>query len=196
MAKNKKNKDIKNSNKNVLSDEQINIIIEKTNEIINKLENDKKSILKTKKTKLLINNQINDLKRFLEQEQYYLLKDKIDALEEMEKKEQSKINEEIALEHQKSPKKKINFQSIINSIKTFDRWPLYSRIKRISQTYEGAEKTKRIAFFVSIFVLLIITMIIGILLIANVIPYVIYQDTTKIGPWIIFSLPLAALFFI
>lgn len=189
--KSKKNNETK-TNKNVLTDTDIETIKSQTNEIISKLEQERKSVFKSKTNKELIDHQIADLKRFLDEEQYYLLKDKINALKKLEEEEKKKLEEK----QEKQKREKWNFNKFVQSVQEFDRWPLYSRIKRINNNYEGNDKTKRLALLIGAFVVLIIVMVIGILLISNAIPYHISQDTTKVGPWMIFVIPLALLFFL
>lgn len=194
MAKKNNKNSNENKNNKVISNEEIETIKSKIEGIIKQLEADQNKLFSNKKNKELIAKQISDLKRYIDEEQYYLLRDKINALEKMEQEEKKeKLEKESAT---KKIKTNLSPSNIAKSIKEFDRWPVYSRIKRINQDCTGKEKIQKTIFVFLIFFLLIILMIIGILLITNVIPYSISADTTKIGPWIIFSLPLAMLFFL
>lgn len=199
MAKkqSKKNKEIKNNkNKNVLTEKDIENIKIETKNLIEKLETEKKHLFKSKQSKQLIDKQIQDLKKFLEEEQFYLLNDKLKNLKILELEEQEKIKKEKELNSKIKKENAFSFKKWINSIKEFDRWPIYSRIKKINDNYDGSEKWKRLSLVLLALFIVIIVMLIGILLIANVIPYGIEQDTGKIGPWVIFALPFAILFFI
>ncbi len=189
MGKNKKKNKNNKVDKNEISE---NEIINKTNMIIQQLEKDKNHHFVSKKNKELIDHQISELKRFLDEEQYYLLDSKIKALESMTEEEKN----EIAKDTQKQPKNKVNFSSFKEKIYEFDRWPFYSRIKKILNDYDGADRIKWISLVVVAYVLLIAISIIGILFIANVIPYTIESDETMIGAWLMTTLPLTILFFI
>lgn len=190
MVDNKKKK----NNKNELTNEEINEIKTKTEKIIRDLEKEQGSLFKSKSNKELISKQIEDLKKYLNEEQFYLLRDKINLLEKMEKEEKDDLEQNSQKE--KIVKNKASMTSYVNKIKEFDRWPFYSRIKKICDENSGNEKVQKIAIVITAWVFLLIIGIIGILLIANIIPYNIPQDTTKIGPWIITVLPITILFFI
>lgn len=186
-----------NKSKFVLSDSDISKIKDKTNELIFELEKRLKNPFLFRE-KNLIKSQIKDLKNFLETEQFYLLDSKLKSLEEIQDKERKEIQEEEKLSKQKVKKeKKIkSFSDFSKALKEFDYWPLFSRIKRINNNYDGSEKNKRIALVISVFVLLVIISLIGLLLILNVIPYLITADTQRFGPLLIFVIPIVVLFFV
>lgn len=189
--KNKSNIQKKDNNLN------IDKIKNETLEIIKKLENDKNKTFLSKSKKELIENQINDLNRFLNEEQYHLLDSKLKALNEIENQEtkQKNIDKELDAKEERKPIK-VKVQQSIEKIQNFERWPFYYRFKKICDDFDGKEKTQRIVLYSLLYFVLIVLSLIGILLIASVIPYSITQDTTKIGPWIIFVIPFTLLFFI
>lgn len=189
--KNKSNIQKKDNNLN------IDKIKNETLEIIKKLENDKNKTFLSKWKKELIENQINDLNRFLNEEQYHLLDSKLKALNEIENQEtkQKNIDKELDAKEERKPIK-VKVQQSIEKIQNFERWPFYYRFKKICDDFDGKEKTQRIVLYSLLYFVLIVLSLIGILLIASVIPYSITQDTTKIGPWIIFVIPFTLLFFI
>lgn len=189
--KNKSNIQKKDNNLN------IDKIKNETLEIIKKLENDKNKTFLSKSKKELIENQINDLNRFLNEEQYHLLDSKLKALNEIENQEtkQKNIDKELDAKEERKPIK-VKIQQSIEKIQNFERWPFYYRFKKICDDFDGKEKTQRIVLYSLLYFVLIVLSLIGILLIASVIPYSITQDTTKIGPWIIFVIPFTLLFFI
>ena len=182
--KNKSNIQKKDNNLN------IDKIKNETLEIIKKLENDKNKTFLSKSKKELIENQINDLNRFLNEEQYHLLDSKLKALNEIENQEtkQKNIDKELDAKEERKPIK-VKVQQSIEKIQNFERWPFYYRFKKICDDFDGKEKTQRIVLYSLLYFVLIVLSLIGILLIASVIPYSITQDTTKIGPWIIFVIP-------
>lgn len=182
--KNNKNK------KNSSNDLDIQQIVSKTNDIIDRLEFKKNKIFFNKKRKKLILSQIQNLKQNLLDEQYYVLKNKIDALEKIEKEDKKLFNQ----------KNKVKFSLSLKNIKTkfkeINRIPIYSRFVKIIQNDTGKNKYIKLSFLCLIIFGLISIILIGFFLVFNIIPYNISQDSTKIGPWIIISLPLAILFFI
>ncbi len=209
MAKNKKKSNSRSSrkekgnnkttakkeNKFVLSEQDIENIKNKTNEFISELEKRSKNPFLFNKRKL-IKSQIVDLKICLENEEYYLLDSKIkafDALEKKEKLELEKENEKIEKNKKKEPKPK---KSLSESIKNFDSWPLYSRIKRILNNYDGIERKQRLILVIAVFILFLIVALIGLLLVLNVIPYNIGGDQQRIGPLVCLVVPLVCLIFV
>ncbi|MDE7075219.1 MAG: hypothetical protein K2O21_01110 [Malacoplasma sp.] len=185
----------KKENKFALSDSDIENIKIKTNQFISELEKRSKNpFLFTKKN--LIKSQIADLKICLENEEYYLLDSKIKAFDEMVKKEKKEFEEEnqkVTKNTEKEPKPK---KSLKETIKTFDSWPLYSRIKRILNNYDGKERTQRLILVGCVFSLLLIVALIGLLLVLNVIPYDIGGDQQRIGPLVCLVIPLVCLIFV
>ncbi|MDE5774738.1 MAG: hypothetical protein K2H51_00205, partial [Malacoplasma sp.] len=167
----------------------------KTNQFISGLEKRSKNpFLFTKKN--LIKSQIADLKICLENEEYYLLDSKIKAFDEMVKKEKIEFEEENQkvtknIEKEQKPKK-----SLKETIKTFDSWPLYSRIKRILNNYDGKERTQRLILVIVVFFLFLVVALIGLLLVLNVIPYDIAGDQQRIGPLVCLVIPLVCLIFV
>lgn len=184
-------------NKFVLTDDDIAKIKDKTNALIVELEKRAKKPFLFKE-KNLIKSQINDLKNFLETEQYYLLDSKLKSLEELQNEEKREIEEEEknSKVRVKKERKIKSFADMSKAFKEFEYWPLYSRIKKINSNYDGFEKNKRISLVIGIFVLLFVVAIIGLLLILNVIPYLITGDQQRFGPLLIFVIPIVLMFFV
>lgn len=192
MVRKNKNKKINSiKNKNILSDLDVENIILQTNEIISRLEKDKKKSFLFFKKKNLIDKQINDLKRFLDEEQYVLLKTKLEMLSKMENEEREKnlVKNEDNVKKEK--------KSIISIIKENDRWPIYTRVLNIWHTEEiKKNKIIKLSLLFSLILLLLIVSLIGVLILSNVIPYVSDKDPNLVGPWFIISMPIMILFFI
>ena len=186
---------IKKENKFALNDSDIEKIKTKTNEFISELEKRSKNpFLFSKKS--LIKSQIADLKICLENEEYYLLDSKIKAFDEMVKKEKIEFEEENQKVKKNKEKESKPKKSLSEKIKAFDSWPLYSRIKRILNNYDGKEKTQRLILVIGVFVLFLIVALIGLLLVLNIIPYDIAGDQQRIGPLVCLVVPLVCLIFV
>ncbi|BAC44090.1 hypothetical protein D8X55_02650 [Malacoplasma penetrans] len=199
QRKNDSNKNVQakveKKNQFVLTEEDIEVVKTKTQNLISQLEKRSKNIFLFKKKKL-IQSQIKDLQMLLEQEQFYLLDSKLKAIEEIEQKEKEEIEKTKANAKVKEPKKRKSFSEIINAIKTFDSWPLYSRTKKIIANYSDSERNKRLILMYSLVFILFAVAIIGLLLCLNVIPYAIGGDTNGIGKVVCLVFPIVCLFFV
>lgn len=197
--KSKNKKQAKNNKSNVQSNtmtlEKQEQIILQTNQLIDELKKTKWSIFK-KKEKELAHRQINDLQSLLDQKQYYVLQEKLNSLKKLEEKENSEIEKDKQDSKQKTPKK--TFKDRLNAIKEFDRWPLYSRTKRILEQEEGSVKVQKLCFVYIIFVILLVVAVIGVLMLAKVHPFEhLFENSSANNyvPALIFAIPIAIILF-
>ena len=191
-SKNKKQAKVNTSNK--MSIEKQNEIVSETQKLINELKNSKKNIFK-RKEKELANRQAEDLQNLLNKNQYYVLQEKLNSLKKIEEQEKIQLEKEKNSSKEKKPKK--TYKDRIKSIKEFDRWPLYSRTKRILEQEEGSVKVQKLCFMYIAFALLLGVAIVGLLMLVGVIPY---SNDTSSGnandyiPALVFAIPLALIF--
>ncbi|MCF0218056.1 MAG: hypothetical protein HUJ42_03395 [Malacoplasma sp.] len=195
-------KDSKETKKSkfALSDEDIEVIKNKTNDLIAKLQKRASNIFLFKKRKL-INTQIQDLQASLQNQEFYLLDTKLKEFEALEKQEKQDLENEMQQSKikEKKERKIKSFADFVAALKNFEYWPLVSRSKRICEKYDGRDKIWRLALMFSAFACLLIISIIGILFLANVGPFVWTlegNDTAKIGPTLMLVVPIVLACFI
>lgn len=197
-AKNTKNKNnAKQNNKPVqpkgMSEQEQNEIIAQTQALIEKLRATKKNIFK-KEEKELATKQADDLQKLLDDKQYYVLKNNLESLKKLEEDEKKKIEAEKQAEV-KEKKPKLTFKQRMAKIKEFDRWPLYSRTKRILENDEGSVKIQKLCLLYGALVILLGVVIVGLLLLVQVIPNEWMDGSTNnYIPALIFAIPLALIF--
>lgn len=195
-SKNKKNQNNKNNQKTTgMTVEKQNEIISQTNELINNLKNTKSNIF-NRKTKELALKQADDLQNLLNANEYYVLEEKLRSLKEIEEKEKAELRKEEELAKQKAPKK--TFKDRMQAIKEFDRWPLYSRTKRILEQEEGKMKIQKLCIMYGLFIIFLAVSIVGLLMLIQVIPFDMGTENTANNyiPALVFAIPLACIFFV
>lgn len=176
-------------------------IIEKTNKIIDELkaELNKKTLFK-KKDKQIINNQINELQNYLDNNEFGVLKTKIEELERIVSQEQKEL-EEINKKKTKEKKEKLSVR-IRNFFKEA-RYPTYSRIKKIIENEDRTinssfgkinMKALKIVGVILLDLLLIGVAVVGLLLLLGVINYSISSDSSRIFPILLLAVPVGLLF--
>lgn len=176
-------------------------IIEKTNKIIGELkaELNKKTLFK-KKDKQIINNQINELQNYLDNNEFGVLKTKIEELERIVSQEQKEL-EEINKKKTKEKKEKLSVR-IRNFFKEA-RYPTYSRIKKIIENEDRTinssfgkinMKALKIVGVILLDLLLIGVAVVGLLLLLGVINYSISSDSSRIFPILLLAVPVGLLF--
>lgn len=176
-------------------------IIEKTNKIIDELkaELNKKTLFK-KKDKQIINNQINELQNYLDNNEFGVLKTKIEELERIVSQEQKEL-EEINKKKTKEKKEKLSVR-IRNFFKEA-RYPTYSRIKKIIENEDRTinssfgkinMKALKIVGVILLDLLLIGVAVVGLLLLLGVINYSISSDSSRIFPIMLLAVPVGLLF--
>lgn len=176
-------------------------IIEKTNKIIDELKTElnKKTLFK-KKDKQIINNQINELQNYLDNNEFGVLKTKIEELERIVSQEQKEL-EEINKKKTKEKKEKLSVR-IKNFFKEA-RYPTYSRIKKIVENEDRTinssfgkinMKALKIVGVILLDLLLIGVAVVGLLLLLGVINYSISSDSSRIFPIMLLAIPVGLLF--
>lgn len=181
-----------NSSTGSMTLEKQDEIILQTQKLIEELKKTKLSIFKKEEKELAI-KQANDLQSLLDQKQYYVLQEKLNSLKNLEEQEKTQIEQEKNDSKQKVPKK--TFKDRMKAIKEFDRWPLYSRTKRIIEQEEGSVRIQKLCFVYIAFVILLGVAIVGLLMLVGVIPYSINAGTTNnYVAALVFAIPLALIF--
>lgn len=176
-------------------------IIEKTNKIIDELkaELNKKTLFK-RKDKQIINNQINELQNYLDNNEFGVLKTKIEELERIVSQEQKEL-EKINKKKTKEKKEKLSVR-IRNFFKEA-RYPTYSRIKKIIENEDRTinssfgkinMKALKIVGVILLDLLLIGVAVVGLLLLLGVINYSISSDSSRIFPILLLAVPVGLLF--
>lgn len=192
--KSKSKKQTKNKSNNQsgsMSLEKQEQIILQTNQLIEKLKKTKWNIFQKKEKELAL-KQVGDLQALLDQKQYYVLQEKLSSLKKLEDQENSEIEKEKQNSKQNKPKK--TFKDRLRAIKEFDRWPLYSRTKRIIEQEEGSVRIQKLCFVYIIFVILLAVAIVGLLMLIKVIPLDSANTANNYVPALVFAIPLALIF--
>lgn len=194
-SKNKKQtKNKSNTQSGSMSLEKQQQIILETNKLIDELKKTKWNIFKKNEKELAL-KQVDDLQALLDQQQYYVLQEKLNSLKKLEDQENSEIEKEKQNSKQKKPKK--TFKDRLRAIKEFDRWPLYSRTKRIIEQEEGSVRIQKLCFVYIIFVILLAVAIVGLLMLIKVIPLEGIDSANTANnyvPALVFAIPLALIF--
>lgn len=176
-------------------------IIEKTNKIIDELKTElnKKTLFK-KKDKQIINNQINELQNYLDNNEFGVLKTKIEELERIVSQEQKELEE---MNKKKTKEKKEKLSVRIRNFFKEARYPTYSRIKKIVENEDRTinssfgkinMKALKIVGVILLDLLLIGVAVVGLLLLLGVINYSISSDSSRIFPILLLAVPVGLLF--
>lgn len=177
-----------------LTQAEIDLVIKRTNALILELKKDQKNPFSKHKNDL-IEQQINELNKHIEKKHYNFLLSKLDQIDAF-KKNQLDEEKQAKLERKQAFKNKWSVANIKQQIKQFDKYPIYSRLKRIKANYEGSEKNVRIGLMFASFFILLLIAIIAVLVYLNYIPYVITTDVNKIFPVVLFAIAIIGLFLI
>lgn len=188
---NKKKQDLINKEKEEKQKEWENNIIEKSTEIINKLNNEINKTFKfNRKKREIAKSKINDINILIDNKEFKELENLLKAFEKFENENKH--------DEQKNESSKEPLKSRLQYWFKNMRIPFYTRIKNTIINDTGKTRMLKLLAIFGVAIVAIIVLIISILMIINVIPFSMgnSNEVTNILPAILIAISIGVLYFI